>query len=56
MRFIQLAPCAKRQQDITVFLLGDEVVLGFDVGLKGVEVLAFILFDIGSYSLEDVIW
>lgn len=42
-------------QDITVFLLEDEVVLGFDAGLKGVEVLTFILLDICGYSLQDVI-
>lgn len=59
MWFIQLALYADRynhfDQDITVFLLGDEIVLGFDAGLKGVEVLAFILLDVCGYSLQDVI-
>lgn len=39
----------------TVFLLGDEVVLGFDAGLEGVEVLALVLLDVGGYSLQDVV-
>lgn len=59
LRFIQLALYAYRsdccEQDITVFLLGDEVVLGFDVGLECVEVFAFILLDICCDSLQDVI-
>lgn len=59
VRFIQLVLYAYRNnnsnQNITVFLLGDEVVLGFDAGLKGVEVLAFILLHVGRYSLQDVV-
>lgn len=55
VRFIQLALYANthdnHNKDITVFLLGDEVVLCFDVGLEGVDVLAFIFFDICGYSL-----
>lgn len=42
-------------RDITVFLLGNEVVLGFDAGLEGVEVLAFVLLDVGGHSLQDVV-
>lgn len=59
VRFIQLALYTNKSdfpdQDITVFLLGDEVVLGFDVCLEGVEVLAFVLLHICSYSLQDVV-
>ena len=58
--FIQLALYTNKsdssEQDITVFLLGDEVVLGFDVCLEGVEVLALVLLDICGYSLQDVVW
>lgn len=43
-------------QDLTVFLLGDEVVLGFDAGLEGVQVLPLVLLDVCSYSLQDVVW
>lgn len=58
VEFIQLALYTKRKssdQDITVFLLGDEVVLGLDAGLKGVEVLSLVLLDICCHSLQDVI-
>jgi len=63
MWFIQLALYANRslktflkaERDITVFLLGNEVVLGFDAGLEGVEVLAFVLLDVCGDSLQDVV-
>lgn len=59
VRFIQLALYANTHdnpnKDITVFLLGDEVVLCFDAGLEGVDVLALVFFDICGYSLQDVI-
>lgn len=58
-RFIQLALYANTRGDagrgITVFLLGDEVVLGFDVGLEGVEVLALVLLDVRGHPLQDVV-
>lgn len=41
--------------NITVFLLGDEVVLGFEIGFEGVDVLALVLLDISGHSLQDVI-
>lgn len=58
MWFIQLALYANRCDpggDITIFLLGDEVVLGFDAGLKGVDVLAFVLLHVRGHSLQDVV-
>lgn len=39
----------------TIFLLGDEVVLGFDAGLKRVEILPFVLLDVGGDALQDVV-
>lgn len=40
---------------LTIFLLSDEVVLGFDVGLKGVEVLALVFLHVGGHTLQDVV-
>jgi len=57
--FIQLAVSANRSdrpdQGFTVFLLGDEVLLGFDAGLEGVQVLSLVLLDIRRHSLQDVV-
>lgn len=39
----------------TVLLLSDEVVLGFDAGLEGVEVLALVLLHVGGDALQDVV-
>lgn len=58
MWFIQLALYANSHHsdwNITIFLLGDEVVLGFDAGLEGVNVLALVLLHVCGYSLQDVI-
>lgn len=60
-KFIQLALYASMHTDTavgagrTVFLLGDEVVLCFDAGLEGVEVLPLVLFHVGRRSLQDVV-
>ena len=40
---------------LTVLLLGDEVVLGFDVVLERVEVLPLVLLDVGRHALQDVV-
>lgn len=40
---------------LTVFLLGDEVVLGLDAGLEGVQILPFVLLDVGCHPLQDVV-
>lgn len=59
--FIQLALYASVLGDAavgagrTVFLLGDEVVLGFDAGLEGVEVLPLVLLHVRRRSLQDVV-
>lgn len=59
VRFIQLALYANRtrsyKQELAIFLLSDEVVLGFDAGLEGVDILAFVLLYVCSYSLQYVI-
>lgn len=60
-KFIQLALYANMQAAAavgagrTVFLLGDEVVLGFDAGLEGVEVLPHVLLHVCRRSLQDVV-
>lgn len=41
--------------DVTVFLLGDEVVLCFDAGLKGVQVLPLVLLHVRRRPLQDVV-
>lgn len=46
----------QRSHSLTVILLdGHQIMLGFDGGLKRVDVLALILLDIGSHALQDVI-
>lgn len=60
-KFIQLALYANMHADTavgasrTVFLLGDEVVLCFDAGLEGVEVLPLVLLHVCRRSLQDVV-
>lgn len=60
-KFIQLALYANVHTHTrggggrTVFLLGDEVVLGFDAGLEGVEVLPHVLLHVCRRSLQDVV-
>lgn len=60
-KFIQLALYADMHTNAgagagrTVFLLGDEVVLGFDAGLEGVEVLPLVLLHVCRRSLQDVV-
>lgn len=60
-KFIQLALYANMQTNTaegagrTVFLLGDEVVLCFDAGLEGVEVLPLVLLHVCRRSLQDVV-
>lgn len=60
-KFIQLALYASMRAAAavgagrTVFLLGDEVVLGFDAGLEGVEVLPHVLLHVCRRSLQDVV-
>lgn len=41
--------------DVTVFLLGDEVVLCFDAGLEGVQVLPLVLLHVCRRPLQDVV-
>lgn len=60
-KFIQLALYANVHTNTvvgagrTVFLLGDEVVLCFDAGLEGVEVLPLVLLHVCRRSLQDVV-
>lgn len=39
----------------TVFLLCDQVVLGFDIGLEGVDIFPLVLLDVGGHPLQDVV-
>lgn len=47
--------CAAVGAGRTIFLLGDEVVLCFDAGLEGVEVLPLVLLHVCRRPLQDVV-
>lgn len=59
--FIQLALYANMRTNAavgagrTILLLGDEVVLCFDAGLEGVEVLPLVLLHVCRCPLQDVV-
>ena len=46
----------QKSNSLTIILFnGHQIMLGFDRGLKGVDVLSLVLLNVSSHALQDVV-